>query len=263
MNTWPHTILGQQQERTIVFLHGFLGSKQDWSEVAEKLSEEFRCVLVDLPGHGENSLQPLETEKSFNDLVRELAEFVRVVAGEGALVVAYSLGGRLAIAAGIHYSRLFSKLALVSTTPGVASEKERKARREHDALLARKMEEEGMKSFLEFWYSLSVFSSLERKPELRGALISSRARLKPAHAAQTLRAFGPGEQESYWQRLKNLDASVLLLTGAEDLKFVELAKRMKNEIGERAEMQEIEDASHLVFKEQPEALSQSLRAFFG
>ena len=36
----------------LVALHGFLGSKDDWADLASRLPNR-RIVAVDLPGHGE------------------------------------------------------------------------------------------------------------------------------------------------------------------------------------------------------------------
>ena len=35
----------------LLFLHGFMGSGQDWAETVEPFPD-YRCILVDLPGHG-------------------------------------------------------------------------------------------------------------------------------------------------------------------------------------------------------------------
>ena len=41
--------------RAIVLLHGFLGSSELWIETINKLSNYFRVIAIDLPGHGESS----------------------------------------------------------------------------------------------------------------------------------------------------------------------------------------------------------------
>ena len=37
---------------TIVFLHGMTFSKHTWDPILDRLQERFRCVAIDLPGHG-------------------------------------------------------------------------------------------------------------------------------------------------------------------------------------------------------------------
>ncbi|SMF90038.1 Pimeloyl-ACP methyl ester carboxylesterase [Azospirillum oryzae] len=40
---------------TILFVHGFCCAKEDWSLLVSALSKRFKCVSVDLPGHGASS----------------------------------------------------------------------------------------------------------------------------------------------------------------------------------------------------------------
>jgi pimeloyl-ACP methyl ester carboxylesterase len=40
--------------KTLVLLHGFTESSKIWGELASRLSEDFRVVCIDLPGHGKS-----------------------------------------------------------------------------------------------------------------------------------------------------------------------------------------------------------------
>lgn len=39
----------------VVFLHGFLESREIWSEFSANLSNKYKVICIDLPGHGESS----------------------------------------------------------------------------------------------------------------------------------------------------------------------------------------------------------------
>src|SRR5262249_28322147 len=41
-----------RQEPTLIFVHGFACALDDWDRQVEALSPRFRCVALDLPGHG-------------------------------------------------------------------------------------------------------------------------------------------------------------------------------------------------------------------
>ena len=43
----------QGKGRVLVFLHGFLGSKEIWKSTIDDLSKSYRVIAIDLPGHGE------------------------------------------------------------------------------------------------------------------------------------------------------------------------------------------------------------------
>ena len=44
-------VVGSQQA-TLIFVHGFACALDDWDRQVEALSPRFRCVALDLPGHG-------------------------------------------------------------------------------------------------------------------------------------------------------------------------------------------------------------------
>ena len=67
----------------VLFIPGFMQRGDAWRPVAELLPERYPSALLD---HGEHSLEG------------RLAE-IAAAAGEGAVLVGYSLGGRLALRA--------------------------------------------------------------------------------------------------------------------------------------------------------------------
>ncbi|WP_158592317.1 alpha/beta fold hydrolase [Noviherbaspirillum sedimenti] len=42
-------------EPALLFVHGFCCDSTDWSGLVERLSDRFRCITVDLPGHGRSA----------------------------------------------------------------------------------------------------------------------------------------------------------------------------------------------------------------
>jgi pimeloyl-ACP methyl ester carboxylesterase len=40
---------------TLIFVHGFACSLDDWEKQFRGLSSRFRCVALDLPGHGDSA----------------------------------------------------------------------------------------------------------------------------------------------------------------------------------------------------------------
>ena len=43
---------------TLLFLHGFTGTKESWVQVTRNLPKMWRIVVLDMPGHGESSFDP-------------------------------------------------------------------------------------------------------------------------------------------------------------------------------------------------------------
>lgn len=53
MSPLAFEVTGPPLAPAVLFLHGFMGSRRDWSAVAGALARTHRCIAVDLPGHGE------------------------------------------------------------------------------------------------------------------------------------------------------------------------------------------------------------------
>lgn len=76
----------------VVFIHGLTFSRSAWRPIIDRLPERFRCVAVDLPGHGESAGLPANFEGVGVDLHRLVTE-LRI---ERPVVVGHSLGAMLA-----------------------------------------------------------------------------------------------------------------------------------------------------------------------
>ena len=84
-------------DRTVVFLHGFLESRSIWDSYASILSADFRCLQIDLPGHGDSpSTREIET---MDHMAEDVLEILRKENIQGAKIIGHSMGGYVAIAA--------------------------------------------------------------------------------------------------------------------------------------------------------------------
>ncbi len=128
MSSWRFKTLGNAKAQPVIFLHGFLGDADDWKEVAEKLAASYYCILPELPGHGLEDAELPFAEYGFTDITADFKVFCEQFNTPRLSVVAYSLGGRLALAAALEYPALISKLVLVSASAGIADVEARKKR---------------------------------------------------------------------------------------------------------------------------------------
>ena len=102
---WPFITWGRPNKPPIVFLHGFLGAGSDWGEIAAPLAEDYFCVCPDLPGHGANITRDLNAQLSIPQLALELRALCAALSLSAPIVVGYSLGGRVALAAALFPAR--------------------------------------------------------------------------------------------------------------------------------------------------------------
>jgi 2-succinyl-6-hydroxy-2,4-cyclohexadiene-1-carboxylate synthase len=146
------------------------------------------------------------------------------------------------------------RLVLVSASPGIADAAERAARRESDDALAREIEREGVDAFLERWLAQPMFETLSRD---RAAIEDRRRANTVARLTHQLRILGQGAQPDNWDRLDELASPVLLVAGSLDTKYVEIARRMRERIG-NARFEIVDGAGHACHLERPEHVAHLL-----
>jgi 2-succinyl-6-hydroxy-2,4-cyclohexadiene-1-carboxylate synthase len=132
------------------------------------------------------------------------------------------MGGRYALRLALDRPDLVERLVLVGATAGLDDPVERAARRSADEVLADRLEEIGLDAFLDVWTALPLFAGLPL--DLR--FMTQRRTNSVAGLASSLRLAGTGAMEPVWERLVDLAAPVLLVTGGDDAKFTGLARQM-------------------------------------
>ncbi|WP_088005576.1 2-succinyl-6-hydroxy-2,4-cyclohexadiene-1-carboxylate synthase [Indiicoccus explosivorum] len=237
------------QEKALVFLHGFTGSTRTWHPLISRFPN-CRVVLVDLLGHGKTeSLADVE-RYSMDRQVADLHQLFQRLGLEQPVLVGYSMGGRTALAYACTYPDSISRLVLESASPGLISDEEQAERRLQDSRLAERIMDEGIYSFVGFWEQIPMFRTQKELPAaVRRAVREERLSQDPKGLAGSLVGMGTGAQASYWSCLERLSFPVLLLTGIKDEKFSGIAKRMMQclKSGRHVEL----DAGHALHVEKP------------
>jgi 2-succinyl-6-hydroxy-2,4-cyclohexadiene-1-carboxylate synthase len=222
----------------LVLIHGFTQNRHCWSPVAEQLAGRFEVVTVDAPGHGEAA-----------SLAVDLATAGNLYGGAvgPAVWVGYSMGGRLALHAALAQPHAVTALVLVGASPGIADSHERRVRQQQDDALADRIEEQGMDWFIDHWLSLPLFANLDATNDHRQQRLTN----TPAGLASSLRLAGTGAQQSLWDQLGAITCPVLMVTGADDTKFTNLANAMAPLFGGRCDVVVVPGAGHSVHLEKP------------
>jgi 2-succinyl-6-hydroxy-2,4-cyclohexadiene-1-carboxylate synthase len=220
-----------------VFVHGFTQTSASWEPVASRMAVAGRFPQV-------------PQAPDFVATARELdlgpAEYV-----------GYSMGGRLCLQLALDQPETVERLALVSASPGIADDADRAARRVDDEHLAETIERDGVDTFLERWVSQPLFATLPRD---RAGIAERRAGNTVASLTHQLRVLGQGAQPSNWDRLPRLVAPTLLIVGALDVKYVDIAHRMATSIPD-ARVEVIADAGHACHLERPDTVAHLLASW--
>lgn len=258
--SWPLLSYGAQGCPTVLFLHGFLGDKGDWKPTLQALGTTFWCLAPDLPGHGQNN-QPLpEKPLSFAWLAQELDQLLAEIGISQFHLVGYSMGGRLGLYFSAQYPQRLLSLTLESTSPGLRGEAERQVRRLEDARRATQITADGLPAFIESWYQMPLFASLQRDPTLLKKIKRRRKQNNPQAIARIIAELSPGVQPPLWGYLSKIAHPVLLLAGKDDLKYYQMVTQMAEEIPD-ARIAIAPGAGHNIHIETPEWFIQTLKAF--
>ena len=209
----------------LVMVHGFLGSGRDWLPTVDVFGRERKCLLLDLPGHGE-SIGLADSMYRFEGAVCAVVDVIRRSCPDGCSLLGYSLGGRLALGAALQAPELIHQLLLESSAAGLEGQGKRAARRKLDAQRAAALREEPFEAFLAAWYGQILFSTLARKRGRVSAMVKSRQDNDPLELARVVEGLSPGRQPVYWEDLDRLDVPVTCIAGAEDEVYVTHARRM-------------------------------------
>jgi pimeloyl-ACP methyl ester carboxylesterase len=86
--------------RTVVLIHGNSSSARVWRPLMESsFGGRFRCLALDLPGHGRSAPGRTPDVYSLPGYASLLAGFVRELDADDAVIVGWSLGGHIALEA--------------------------------------------------------------------------------------------------------------------------------------------------------------------
>lgn len=83
-------------KETIVFLHGFLGSHEIWSEFIPEFSSHYNVIAIDLPGHGDSTY--LDEVLTMSDMASAVLAVLNTENVEAAHFVGHSMGGYVTLA---------------------------------------------------------------------------------------------------------------------------------------------------------------------
>lgn len=241
----------------VVLLHGFMGSLHDWSDLRKRLRPRYRTIAIDLPGHGQT---PLTEEFEFNDFCLGLVEWLRSSGLQDVHLIGYSMGARIALGMTLSDPDCMASLVLEGCNPGLESDADRKARHIQESTWATALNDDKEK-FLTEWGDGPLFRrQRQRNREAAAALSLRHKKSDPQGWTDAQNSLGLVRQPNFWSELPSLNLPVLLVTGAEDIKYGQLAERMMNRLPQ-ASHRSISESGHCVHLEQPDAFYRTVCRF--
>lgn len=235
----------------LVFLHGLLGSQEDWQKIIENCPH-FDCIALDLPYHGTAKNRAVT---DFAECANYLAEQIqRAVKNEPYFLIGYSLGGRIAL-----YYALQAQcekgnlqgLIVEGANLGLKDDAEKAVRWQNDEKWADRFCSTALENLLEDWYQQPVFAHLNEQE--RAALIQKRVGNCGENIGKMLRATSLAKQPYLGDKVRSSLLPIYYFVGEKDQKFRQMAAL------EKLNTRIIPNAGHNAHLENPKGFVEALQ----
>jgi 2-succinyl-6-hydroxy-2,4-cyclohexadiene-1-carboxylate synthase len=253
---------GKRSNSPLVLLHGFTGTHRTWDGLSERLAEEHFLIIPDLPGHGKSGISKSREGMGVRATSEAVADLLMTEAGgRKAVLVGYSLGGRVALDLACARQELLGRLVVEGASPGLESSDEREDRRARDDALADEIEARGVGWFVDHWQDIPLFATQKDLPrEVFQGVRRDRLSNSAKGLAMSLRAAGTGRMTPLWGEIGGLGIPVLIVVGKRDEKYGESGEAMRARIP-GSTLVAVEGAGHCVHVEKPEEFAELVERF--
>jgi len=226
----------------ILLTHGFGATSRMWDEQIEELTDRYRLILWDLPGHGQSAAPGPDTTPGH--LVEDMLAILDAETAEPAVLIGLGIGGLLSLRFCHARADRVRALVLIGTMPGLRSRAARDIWNRQVEDVSKALEQGGL-------------DALEGGAEVDPRNHASALDL--AHAAQVLLAqYDAGALD--W--LAAIDVPVLILVGSEDQPNLTAAAFMARTLP-NARQVVIPRANHAANIHKPNAVNAAIRDFLG
>ncbi|WP_407352920.1 alpha/beta fold hydrolase [Luteimonas sp. R10] len=113
--TWVEGAAAHADAPTVVMLHGYTGSKENWYRLAARLRDRYRLVIPDLPGWGDSQRNEGDDYGYAAETAR-VAAFIRAVSERPVVLLGHSMGGGIAAAAAARHPELIERVVLLNAS---------------------------------------------------------------------------------------------------------------------------------------------------
>lgn len=143
----------------LIIIHGLFGTSDNLKQVAKSLSDQFKVYLIDLPAHGDSTtIEPL----TINNMAKEVILFSEQQGLTHFSLLGHSLGGKVSMEISMIAPEKVSKLIVADIAPVQYPRRhdviinalksvnlsQLKSRKDADNILAKSIEEIGVRGFL-------------------------------------------------------------------------------------------------------------------
>jgi 2-succinyl-6-hydroxy-2,4-cyclohexadiene-1-carboxylate synthase len=259
MYRWHYTQTKDRALPPLLLLHGWMGSGEDYRAIIDLLNQQFYCIAIDLPGHGQTEVIDRLGGYDFVNTARGIVQLLDRLKIDRCSIAGYSFGGRLALYLALEFPERFDRVTIESASPGLATEFDRQARVIQDWQIIDRLETDPFADFVRDWYRQPIFSGIDRHPNFE-QLIQRRITTNRVHdLIKSLEQAGLGIQPYLGDRLQLYNRPISLIVGGLDRKFVDLNRQIDRECPQ-IKLKIVPNCSHNVHFQNPQAWIDCWRA---
>jgi 2-succinyl-6-hydroxy-2,4-cyclohexadiene-1-carboxylate synthase len=251
----------EQSKKTILFLHGFTGSANDWQDAAQKIDKRFNKIALDLIGHGKSSSPTSVNYYMGDSLSNQIEQVINHLRLKEVVICGYSMGGRVALNFAVAKPELVKGLILESASPGIKNQKEKEERKKSDEELAAYIGNNSLEDFAVMWLDQELFGTLRRFSNDRLKRIrEEKAKNSKIGLANSLLGFGTGVMPFLAPELSKLKFPTFLITGGLDDKFTQINQNLKK-LSSTIKHKIISTSGHNTHLEEPKKFIDAVNGF--
>lgn len=254
---------GNKDLPAVILLHGLTGGAHDWDYLLGYLEERYRCLAVDMCGHGDSQWADT-SHYNTQDFATDIALFVDGLGLDKVCMVGRSLGGIVAPLYVASHPEKVARLIIVDISPDIDAQAMPTLR---EALTNIKNE---FGSYEEVMDYLRKRSPLAQNEMLRHVATFTTKKLPDGkltwkHDPQVedtfFKSILEGKANAGMQLIARIKCPTLIMRGAESTTLSHKTAQKMESLMPQAELVEIEGSGHSIFLDQPELFNQAIARF--
>ncbi|WKS95636.1 alpha/beta fold hydrolase [Riemerella columbina] len=202
-----HEIVGNGSQ-VLVLLHGFMESTKIWDFMEDYLSEAFKIVKIDLPGHGQSPLYHSTNTMAF--MAEEVKKCTDSLGISQFHLLGHSMGGYVSLAFAEKYPESLKSLTLFFSTFLPDDEEKKEQRRKSFRIIL-----ENFKAYVNA--GMPALFNPSEKVQLQDKIeIATQIALNTSPEGALAAVKGMIERENTCAILEQLEAKIILIAGQYD-----------------------------------------------
>lgn len=246
--------VGQRNKPPVVLLHTVLWGAEVFDQLISTLVTDFHLFVLDLHGHGESGYR---TPLTIEDLVEDYAQLLKQLGLAKVIWIGYSLGSIIGMRLALHHPDLIARLVLIATNAHSDTSPVGQQAVQLWELFRAGQRATIIDAALQFFFAPATYQT---QPQLIAAYRHKALALQDVEGMYQT-ALASFQRNSVIDQLPTLQAPTLIIAGRADAMATPSEATELATLIPQARAVIIEDASHLLLVEKPEAAAQTISDF--